>query len=198
MSVVQPEPLPQDLHIHTTFSFDDGAIVPEQTVPVVAFANHARVRGISDHFEYICGNRFDKYRETVLAHGFHLGTEITWLDSADKALEIPDFEYYIFHCEDSKAHYKALERLIASGKPVIVAHPMILKTNLDKVPPGCYIEINNRYVWRNPWRKLLTPYVNRFPFVIGSDAHQPHWLNQNIARGVAVALGVEETLLFPS
>lgn len=198
MHVFQPEPLPQDLHVHTTFSFDDGAIVPEQTVEVVAFANHARVRGISDHFEHIRGKRFAAYRDTVRSYGFHLGTEIGLVDLVGEALDMPEFEYFIFHCEDSKAHYKALERLVASGKPAIVAHPMILKTNLDRLPAECYVEINNRYVWRNPWRKRLTPYAKRFQFVIGSDAHQPHWLNQTIARRVALALDIEETVLFPS
>jgi len=35
-----------------------------------------------------------------------------------------------------------------------------------------------------------------FSFVIDSDAHQPHWLNQNIARYVARELEITETLLF--
>jgi hypothetical protein len=33
--------------------------------------------------------------------------------------------------------------------------------------------------------------------VIDSDAHQPHWLNQHVARRVAHKLGIAETLLFP-
>jgi hypothetical protein len=32
--------------------------------------------------------------------------------------------------------------------------------------------------------------------VISSDAHQPNWLNQTVARHVAAELGVREKLLF--
>jgi hypothetical protein len=73
---------------------------------------------------------------------------------------------------------------------------MFMGTNLDRLPPECLIEVNNRYVWRNDWRAKLGPYVNRFRFVIDSDAHQPNWLNQNVARYVARELGIKETLLF--
>jgi hypothetical protein len=38
--------------------------------------------------------------------------------------------------------------------------------------------------------------VNRFEFVISSDAHQPNWINQTVARHVAERLGVRERLLF--
>ncbi|HUV06184.1 MAG TPA: hypothetical protein VMX75_00555, partial [Spirochaetia bacterium] len=68
----------------------------------------------------------------------------------------------------------------------------------DKLPQECLIEINNRYVWRYDWRERINGFRSRFRFVIGSDAHQPHWLNQNIARYVASELGIEETLLFPT
>jgi hypothetical protein len=57
------------------------------------------------------------------------------------------------------------------------------------------VEVNNRYSWRDDWRKSLGPWV--FRFVISSDAHQPNWLNQTYARYVAAALGIRETLLFP-
>jgi hypothetical protein len=38
--------------------------------------------------------------------------------------------------------------------------------------------------------------VDRFRFVLGSDAHQPNWLSQAVARHVAVQLGVTEHLVF--
>jgi len=196
VEVAQPEPLPQDLHVHTAFSYDDGAIVPEQTVEVVAAVGHARVIGISDHFEYVCAERFAAYREAVRGHGFVLGTEVAgpeWVADAAAA----DLDYYMLHCHDTPGHYAAAERLLETGRPVIIAHPMLLDTDLDRVPPECLIEINNRYVWRDDWRARLGPYTQRFRFVIGSDAHQPHWLSQRVARGVARALGVKETLLFP-
>jgi hypothetical protein len=63
------------------------------------------------------------------------------------------------------------------------------------VPPQCLIEINNRYVWRSNW-ETLRPFTALFSFVINSDAHQPHWLNQNVARYIAGELGIDETLLF--
>ena len=43
----------QDLHIHTIFSTGDSAVSREQTVELVAEINHAKIIGISDHFEYI-------------------------------------------------------------------------------------------------------------------------------------------------
>ena len=71
-----------------------------------------------------------------------------------------------------------------------------LDTNLERVPPACLIEINNRYIWRCDWRRWYAPYRDRFRFVISSDAHQPNWLNQTVARYVAAELGIRETLLF--
>ncbi|MGD9211857.1 MAG: hypothetical protein PVI90_13830, partial [Desulfobacteraceae bacterium] len=89
-----------------------------------------------------------------------------------------------------------LEKLLTTGKPVIIAHPNALRTDLNRVPPQCIIEINNRYVWRTDWKKYYSPYKDRFRFVIGSDAHQPNWLGQTVARYVAAQLGVEEYLIF--
>ena len=40
------------------------------------------------------------------------------------------------------------------------------------------------------------PHVNRFKFVISSDAHQPNWLSQAVARHAARVLGVQEHLVF--
>jgi histidinol phosphatase-like PHP family hydrolase len=148
-SKVPPDPLPQDLHIHTVFSRGDGAVVPEQTVELVARIAHARVIGISDHLEHVL-EQFPDYELTVRACGLKLGLEVNgeeWVGQAE-------------------------------------------------VPPECLIEINNRYAWRDSGYRQLAPWVGRFRFVIGSDAHQPHWLNQSAARWIARELGVEETLLF--
>ncbi len=187
--------VPQDLHIHTVFSSGDSAVAPEQTVAIVAQFRHARIIGISDHIEYIYGKEFDTYKRTLALHRFHVGVEVqdhTWVD---RALEL-DTEYYIYHCRDKTKEYKGAEKLLSKGLPVIIAHPQFMETDLSKVPEGCIVEINNRYVWRGNWRSYYTPYLAKFRFIIGSDAHQPFWLNQHIARSVAKELGVEETILF--
>ena len=186
--------IPQDLHIHTTFSHLDSAVVDEQTPELVWFTSHAEIIGISDHFEHF-DDRFDEYKRTLEHYGFHVGTEVDGSDYVQDAASLP-FEYYIYHCRDYDSEYKALETLLATGKPVVIPHPMMLDTNLDRVPPECYIELNNRYIWRFDWRKRLGPYSERFHFVIGSDAHQPNWLNQNVARAVARELGINETIIF--
>jgi hypothetical protein len=186
-------PLPQDLHIHTTFSRDDGAVVSEQTVQLVAEIAHARIAGISDHLESIADD-FSTYAETVRSHGLLVGAEVNGADWVREA-EAVDAQYYVYHCRDREGDYQGAERLLAAGKPVIIAHPLILETDLRRVPPECLIEINNRYVWRSNW-ETLRPFTNSFSFVIDSDAHQPHWLNQTMARYVAGELGITETLLF--
>jgi hypothetical protein len=109
-----------------------------------------------------------------------------------------DFDYYIYHCwGDVEADYLAIERLLQPGKPVIIAHPYAIGTDLNRIPTDCLVEINNRYIWRTDWTNgQLTPFINTFRWVISSDAHQPHWLNQNYARQVAEQLGICETLLF--
>jgi hypothetical protein len=185
--------LPQDLHIHTTFSRDDGAVAPEQTVQLVAAIAHARIVGISDHLESIAGD-FSTYADTVRSRGFFVGTEVNGADWIGEA-EAVDAQYYVYHCRDRERDYRGTERLLATGKPLIIAHPLILDTNLRRLPPQCLIEINNRYVWRSNWQSLR-PFTATFSFVIDSDAHQPHWLNQNVARYVAGELGISETLLF--
>ena len=43
----------------------------------------------------------------------------------------------------------------------------------------------------------FSPWTGEFNFVFGSDAHQPNWLNQTIARKAAGDLGIEESILFP-
>jgi histidinol phosphatase-like PHP family hydrolase len=169
--------LKQDLHIHTTYSTNDNAIVSEQTVALVAAAGHAGIVGISDHFESLVDGSFEKYESEVRQNGLNV-------------------DYYIFHCRDHDADYHSLGRLLASGKPVIVAHPNALGTNLKRVPPECLIEINNRYVWRTDWKKFYSSFKDHFKFVIGSDAHQPHWLGQAIAHYAAEQIGIKEYMVF--
>ena len=187
-------PLPQDLHVHTVFSRGDGAVVPEQTVELVAGIRHARVLGISDHLEYV-GDDFAQYARTVRAHRLKLGLEVNGAEWVGAAAALP-VDYYIYHCRDRGQDYRGAERLAATGRPAIIAHPQALQTDLERVSPACLIEINNRYAWREQGWRALAPYVERFRFVIGSDAHQPHWLNQTAARFIARELGVRETLLF--
>lgn len=188
-------PYPQDLHIHTVFSAGDGQVAEQQTVELIAAVRHAAIIGISDHFEYVQGRPFEPYAESVRAWGFHLGTEVDGAEWVERAKEA-DVEYYVYHCRDRAEDYRGAERLLATGRPVIIAHPLVLNTNLNAVPGECLVELNNRYIWRTDWRARLAPFVSRFRFVISSDAHQPHWLNQRIARYAAQELGIEETLLF--
>ncbi len=191
---MRPVPLPQDLHLHTSWSAGDPAIDEEQTVALVTAIRHARILGISDHFELI-GEDFDRYAREVRAAGLWVGTEIDGHAYVDAALDA-HCDYRVFHCYDRDADYRALERLVADGRPVIVAHPNALDTDLRRVPPECLVEINNQYVWRCDWRAFYGPFRERFRFVISSDAHQPHWLNQTVARYVAYELGLTETLVF--
>jgi hypothetical protein len=191
---MHPAPLPQDLHIHSTWSDTDSAVVPEQTIALIAALGHARVRGISDHFEMIV-DRWDDYRAEVTAAGLRVGMEVNGHEWVAAALDA-ECDYRIFHCWDRDADYKALETLLGSDRPVIVAHPHALGTDLDRVPPECLVEINNRYIWRCDWHAEYGPYAERFRFVISSDAHQPNWLNQTVARHAAAELGIAETLLF--
>ena len=186
--------VPQDLHIHTTFSHLDSAVAKAQTPGFVARINHAKVTGISDHFEHFY-ERFDEYYTTLKQYGFYVGTEVDGSEYTREAARL-DFEYYIYHCRNYASEYRAIESLLATGKPVIIAHPLVFDVDWKQIPPECYIEINNRYVWQNDWRKRLVPFTERFRFVIGSDAHKPNWLNHNVARYVARELDVEESLLF--
>ncbi|TVQ88056.1 MAG: hypothetical protein EA400_09715 [Chromatiaceae bacterium] len=186
--------LPQDLHIHSTWSHGDDAVVPEQRIELIAAVRHARICGISDHFEHVV-DCFDDYAAAVRAAGLLVGTEIDGHEWLSPALAVP-CDYRIFHCRDRTADYRALEQLLATGAPVIVAHPNYFPTDLQRVPPECLVEINNRYVWRDDWQAFYGPWRERFRFVISSDAHQPHWLDQTIARYVAAQLDVVETLVF--
>jgi histidinol phosphatase-like PHP family hydrolase len=186
----------QDLHIHTVFSSIDSAVLPQQTIEMVAFAKHAEIVGISDHFEMFMPDGWEEYKRKVKKFDFRLGTEINGHQSVDQALNY-NFEYYIYHCwGHEKNDYLGLEKLQKSGKPVIVAHPYATGTDLNKIPEKSFVEINNRYVWKYDWRSFLSPFKNKFRWVLSSDAHQPNWLNQQIAQRVAEELEISETLLF--
>ena len=84
---------PQDLHIHTVFSTGDSAVMPEQTVELIASVRHAEIIGVSDHFEYIRDDCFERYRAAVTSFGFKLGTEVAGGDYADEAAGYP-VDYY--------------------------------------------------------------------------------------------------------
>jgi len=185
----------QDLHIHTIYSRGDRAVVPEQTLEMVDWLRHAKTIGISDHFEYLMGKRYSVYADHVKRFGFFCGTEVDGYKEALKAVEY-NFDYYIYHCFDRRKDYEGATVLLETGKPVIIAHPYALGTDLNRVPPKCYIEINNRYIWRYNWKKELKPYIQKFKFILSSDAHQPNWLNQDISIKVAKELGIEETIIF--
>ena len=184
----------QDLHIHTIYSKGDSSVVEEQTIELVAGVKHARIIGISDHLEYLDDPVFDEYQEKVKAFGFKSGCEVNGADWVDRALELP-FEYYIYHCWPEDHHYKGIDRLLSKGRPVIIAHPMALGTDLGRTAREAYIEINNRYIWRGDWKTFYSPFVSNRNFVFSSDAHQPNWLNQNVARYVGRELGIEENVL---
>lgn len=185
----------QDLHIHTIFSTGDGAVSKEQTVELVAEINHAKIIGISDHFEYVGNECYEKYRESVTGFGFKLGTEVDGYKWVGPALNF-DFDYYIYHCRDDTKDYRGLEKLMSGDKPVIIAHPYATGTSLEKIPANSIVEINNRYVIRHDWKAFFSGYLNQFRFILSSDAHQPHWLNLNVSRFVANELGIQEEILF--
>lgn len=186
----------QDLHIHTIFSRTDSAVVPEQTLDLIEKIRHAKTIGISDHFECMYRDAtIEEYIGQVRKKQFLLGTEINGADWVDQALE-HDFDYHVYHCWNENKHYKAIEKLLATGKPLIIAHPYATDTRIDKLPREVFLEINNRYIFRFDWKKYLGPHVNDFEFVLSSDAHQPNWLNQNVAMMVAKDLQVQESLVF--
>jgi hypothetical protein len=187
-------PDPQDLHLHTTFSSGDSAVVPQQTLALIASVRHARVVGVSDHLEYVIDD-FATYERSVRGHGLRLSVEVNGAEWAARATALP-VDYFVYHCRDRSEDYAGARLLLETGKPLIVAHPQILETNPDLLPDGCLIEINNRYVWQRDGEALFVACKGRFDFVISSDAHQPHWLNQNAARAVSERLGIRERLLF--
>jgi histidinol phosphatase-like PHP family hydrolase len=187
-------PDPQDLHFHTVFSATDSSVVPEQTLDLIASVRHARVLGCADHLDSLLPV-FDAYARAVRAHGMHVGTEVGGANEVPPAVELP-FEYYVYHCSDTEEDYRGAEALMATGKPLIIAHPQIFQTNPDRLPSGCLIEINNRYSWQRDGEPLFRACMGRFEFVISSDAHQPLWLNQNVARSIAERLGITEKLVF--
>jgi hypothetical protein len=193
---VSPQVLvPQDLHIHTTYSKGDSSVVPEQTIELVTRCRHADILGVSDHLEDLTGDIFPRYAEELRAADLYVGVEVNGSDWTREAVEI-EADYYVYHCRDRSEDYRGAERLAQTGKPVIISHPLHFDTDLDRLAPECVLEINNRYIWRYDWKRRFRPFLSRFRFVVGSDAHQPHWLNQNVARRVAVELGIREVLLF--
>jgi hypothetical protein len=187
--------LNQDLHIHTIYSKSDSAVVPEQTVSMIAEVKHARIVGISDHFDSLVNGNFKTYGKEVREAGFKVGAEVDGHAWVDEAMGF-NLDYYIFHCHDQDADYHSLEKLLTTDKPVIIAHPNALGTDLSRIPTECLIEINNRYVWRTDWKQFYNPFKNRFNFIMSSDAHQPNWLSQSVARYAAEHLGIKEHLVF--
>jgi hypothetical protein len=167
---VRPEPLRQDLHIHTVYSRGDGAV------------------------EYV-GDAFEEYARAVRAHRLRLGVEVNGAEWVAAAEALP-VEYFVYHCRDRTEDYRGAERLASTGRPLIIAHPQMLQTDLNRVSSACLVEINNRYAWRELGYGALAPFVGRFRFVLSSDAHQPHWLAQTAARFIARELGIAETVLF--
>lgn len=187
--------VPQDLHIHTVFSEHDSAVVPQQTPELVYHVNHAKIIGISDHFEDITTKNYAAYSDEVRKFGFRLGTEVDGHESVEEAASL-EFDYYVYHCRDNEFDYVGIDVLRSTGKPVIIAHPYVFNTSLNRIPDDCFVELNNRYIWRFDWENYLKDFIHKFRFVISSDAHQPNWLNQNVARYVAEQLGIKETLVF--
>jgi len=185
----------QDLHIHTVFSVGDSAVAQEQTLDLISKIKHAKIIGISDHFEYIGIEKYEEYKKGIIKYDFKLGTEVDGKEFVKEASML-DFEYYLYHCRDSNNDYKGIETLLNTGKPVIIAHPYMTDTRLSKIPPECDLEINNRYIFRYDWYNYFKDYKDKFNFILSSDAHQPHWLNQNAAKYVADQLGIKETILF--
>lgn len=185
---------PQDLHIHCQFSRYDSAVVPEQTAELIARVKHAQVTGISDHFEHFAEDGYDRYVETLRSLGLMVGTEVDGASYVELATGL-DFDYYIYHCYDRAEDYRAVDKLLATDKPVVIAHPNALHTDLHRIPVECLVEINNRYVWQTDWLAFYGPHKDRFRYIISSDAHQPSQLGQSVARRVAAELGIRETLL---
>lgn len=189
--------VPQDLHIHSLYSKGDSSIVPEQTPSLIARFRHAVIQGISDHLEgFNTEKEFEDYLNEASVHGFIPGIEVNGAGAVAEALR-REVEYFIYHCRDRTEDYRGAEKLLGSGKPVIIAHPCLFNTQLSRVPDKCHIEINNRYVWKGDWHQFYGPFTETKTFVFGSDAHQPNWLNQNIARRAGKELGIREQLLFP-
>lgn len=186
----------QDLHIHTIYSTRDSAVVNEQTFELISSIKHAKIIGISDHFEHLLENNLIiEYLQMLDLYNFRKGTEIDGHRYVKEAIKY-DFDYFIYHCWNVQEDYKAIELLLNTGKPVIIAHPYATDTNLNLIPDNCIIEINNRYIYRYDWKNFLTPYLDKFKFILSSDAHQPHWLNQTISLYVANELNIKEEILF--
>lgn len=135
----------QDLHIHTIFSSEECC--PEQTLEMINEVRHADIIGISDHFEQI--QDVETYFTEVKRFHFHVGTEIDGTRMLEKAVEFP-FEYFFYHCRDHENDYNGIDKLLKTGKPVIISHPNIFNTDPLKIPKECFVEINNSHVLESP------------------------------------------------
>ena len=82
--------LPQDLHIHTTFSVRDDSVAPQQTIELIDQFCYAEKMGISDHFEHFSDP--ESYIQSVKALGFFAGTEVSESAGFDDAATV-DFDY---------------------------------------------------------------------------------------------------------
>ena len=85
--------LKQDLHIHTTYSYNDPVIVSEQTVALVASVKHADVVGISDHFESLVDGHFETYEKELRREGLKVGVEVDGHPWVSEAVDYPDLAY---------------------------------------------------------------------------------------------------------
>jgi len=188
--------VPQDIHIHTVYSTGDGAVAPQQKPAFLGSIGHARITGISDHYEFLTDDKvLESYFNDLYTNGFYAGTEVNGPDWTDGASKQP-FDYFIYHCYDIEEAYPEIDTLLNTGKPVIIAHPFMLGTDLSRVPADCYVEINNRYIWRCEWDKLLPPWKDKFNWICSSDAHKPNQLNQNVVQYVRKVLDIPETMIF--
>lgn len=61
--------------MHTVFSSGDGAIVPQQTLELIAAMKHAEIIGISDHLDYITGSVFEISEKDPGKTLHHLGND---------------------------------------------------------------------------------------------------------------------------
>lgn len=76
MESIEMDMFPQDLHMHTTYSTGDDAVVPEQTVALIAAVKHARIVGISDHVECLVNGSFEAYAAEVRGAGLKVSIEV--------------------------------------------------------------------------------------------------------------------------
>ena len=88
--------------------------------------------------------------KSVRRAGLWVGTEVNGAAWISAALDAP-VDYYIVHCYDTDADYTGLERLLGTGRPVIVAqrqaqgrdgrHPVAQAVGGQRRPPRCETEV---------------------------------------------------------